>query len=290
MNNQFATQHLLNEMDTADLVRVTLSGHGASKEAIDLLVQAVEQGLIELSKAEEIIKSTTGVNETSSVGGMVTGGPTAASATSGNGEQYFPGTSKRKFQESEEEESKYKVGDKVKHNNQDWEVIMVSNGKYKLKSLKGYPPVWVAIGVIDTGTSVKEDAPRLAGSPAKTNKQGAKNLSAYKNFGFTKAPTAAEAGKKLKSIDVEELWEANRYSQFKKETSTRSKPQQMHEAAKIINRKLEEINKLLEFTRQMKNELSEGDQVIEYSSNTKKVFEKIHNRVVEVYSKLKKLG
>lgn len=135
----------------------------------------------------------------------------------------------------------------------------------------------------------QEDAPRLAGSPAKTNKQGSKNLSAYSSVGFTKAPSAAEAGKKLKSIDVEELWESKRYSQFKKEAALRSKPQQMHEAAKIISNKLEEINKLLEFTRQMRSELSEGDEMIEYSSNTKKVFEKIHTRVVEVYSKIKGL-
>jgi hypothetical protein len=137
--------------------------------------------------------------------------------------------------------------------------------------------------------TIDEDAPRLAGSPAKTNKKGAKNLSAYSSVGFTKAPSAEEAGKKLKSIDVEELWESKRYSQFKREAALRSKPQQMHEAAKIISNKLEEINKLLEFTRQMRSELSEGDEVIEYSSNTKKIFEKIHTRVVEVYSKIKKL-
>lgn len=298
MNNQFATQHLLAEMDAYDSLRSALSQLGASNEAIEMMVNAVKVGLLTPTKAIAITKATTGVNETSSVGGMVTSGPTAASVTTGDGEQYFSGTRKK----------------------------------------------------------VKEDAPRLAGSPAKTNKQGAKNLSAYKNFGFTKAPNAEEAGKDIKGVEVKMLWkegeepvwkqveylakevakdniprelhrefidyikekfeqnqirepkdvydstssflemlrenlnESRAYSQFRREASIRSKPQQMHEAAKIINKKLEEINKLLEFTRLMRSELSEGDEVIEYSTNTKKVFEKIHNRVVEVYSKLKKLG
>lgn len=142
---------------------------------------------------------------------------------------------------------------------------------------------------------VKEDAPRLAGSPAKTNSQGSKNLSAYSKAGFTKAPTAQEAGKKIKGVEVEELWEellseANRYSQFKKQAATRSKPEQMHQAAKIIHNKLEEITKLLEFTQQMRSELSEGEDSLEYKHNTKKVFKKINSKVVEVYSKVKSIS
>ena len=39
----------------------------------------------------------------------------------------------------------------------------------------------------------------------------------------------------------------------------------------------------------MKNELSEGEQTLEYKHNTKKVFEKIHSKVVEVYTKVKGL-
>lgn len=146
-----------------------------------------------------------------------------------------------------------------------------------------------------TKKKYQEDAPRLAGSPAKTNKQGAKNLDAYGSVGFTKAPSAEAAGKKMKSIDVKELWEeeplseSRAYSRFKKETAIRSKPDQMHEAAKIIQNKLHEIEKLLEFTSQMRSELSEGEQSLEYKHNTKKVFERIHSKVVEVYTKVKGL-
>ena len=141
----------------------------------------------------------------------------------------------------------------------------------------------------------QEDAPRLAGSPAKTNKQGAKNLSAYSSVGFTKAPSATEAGKKLKSIDVKDLWnedplnESRAYSQFKKEAAMRSNPDQLHQAAKMIQHKLQEVEKLLEFTSQMRQDLSEGEETVEYKHNTKKVFERIHSKVVEVYTKVKGL-
>lgn len=146
-----------------------------------------------------------------------------------------------------------------------------------------------------TRKKYQEDAPRLAGSPAKTNSHGAKNLDAYSSVGFIKAPSATEAGKHMKSIDVKNLWdedplnESRAYSRFKKETALRSKPDQMHEAAKIIQSKLHEIEKLLEFTSQMRGELSEGEQTLEYKHNTKKVFEKIHSKVVEVYTKVKGL-
>lgn len=143
--------------------------------------------------------------------------------------------------------------------------------------------------------TVYEDAPRLAGSPAKTNKKGAKNLSAYSSVGFTKAPSATEAGKHIKGVEVRDLWdedplyESRAYTQFKKEAATRSKPDQLHQAAKMVQNKLDEIEKLLEFTSQMRNELSEGEANLEYKHNTKKVFEKIHSKVVEVYTKVKGL-
>jgi len=34
---------------------------------------------------------------------------------------------------------------------------------------------------------------------------------------------------------------------------------------------------------------SEGEQTLEYKHNTKKVFERIHSKVVEVYTKIKGL-
>lgn len=144
---------------------------------------------------------------------------------------------------------------------------------------------------------VKEDAPMLA--------HGKADISTYTNDGFTHA---GRGKGKVKGIVVKDLWEdddytetdekaaekdnleeARNYHQFKKEAATRTKTQQMHEAAKMINKRLEEINRLLEYAYQMKNELSEGEAQFEYSHNTRNLFEKINTKVIETYSKVKKL-
>ena len=85
------------------------------------------------------------------------------------------------------------------------------------------------------------------------------------------------------------LQESRGYGQFKREAATRTKAQQMHEAAKMINNKLDEINKLLEYTNQMRSDLSEGEEQLEYKHNTKALFEKMNKKVVEAYTKLKKV-
>lgn len=261
MNIQFASKFLLQE-DQYDTLEQHLLSLGCDEEACKYLMIAVRQGLLEPSKAIQIVKSTTaGIDETSAVGGGVTGGPTAATFSPGAGEQMAGKKAFKKVKEG--------IDDVVEPEEQDDD-----EDSYD----------WY------TDTYIDEDAPRLAGDPAKTNKQGSKNLNAYSSVGFTKAPSAEQAGKKLKSIDVKELWEAQRYSQFKKETSTRSKSQQMHEAAKMIHKKLDEVGKILEFANQMRLELSEGEEMLEYNHNTKKVFDKIHTKVVEVFSKVKKLG
>lgn len=313
MNNQFATQFLLSEEEKAsDIVKDMLDQLGADEELITYFVKAVELGYLTPERAVEIFKQTAGLDEMTGSGavggGSTTGGGTTngAAFTPGAGEQYastraFKGTRKKKYQ---------------------------------------------------------EDAPRLAGSPAKTTSQGAKNLSAYSSVGFTKAPNAEEAGKKIKGVQVKMLWkegeeeievswsmiedtvkmlgkrdlgiepnsptgqaflkdvedafnegliksendllhfihgyretlrESRAYSQFKKQTATRPKDQQMHEAVKMIHKKLEEVSKLVEFAQQMRTELSEGENTLEYKHNTKKIFEKINSKVVEVYTKTRNL-
>ena len=79
------------------------------------------------------------------------------------------------------------------------------------------------------------------------------------------------------------------YHRFKKETATRTRAQQMHEAAKAIEKRLHEVNKLLEYTSELRNELFEGDDVSEMTHHTKRVFEKVTKNIAEAYSKLKKI-
>ena len=297
MNNQFATQFLREEVDQ-DWLKKSMTSLGADEELIQFTLALIEKGLIQPERAIEIMKQTLGLTEDGAAaapaGGSTTGGgvTNGATFTPGNGEQYAAGT-RKKYQEND---STFKVGDKVKYENQDWEILGLfpEKGTARLKSLKGLPSTTVLTSRIQK-SRVSEDAPRLAGSPAKTNSHGAKNLSAYSSVGFTKAPSAMEVGKHIKGVEVEDLWdedpltESRAYSRFKKETTVRSKPEQLHHAAKMIHNRLAEITKLLEFTSQIKGELSEGEESLAYKHNTKKVFEKINSQVVEVYSKVKGL-
>ena len=308
MNNQFATQFLLEDQDEINAsIKDVISQTGVDRDLVDFIMSAIQQGAMTPEKAIQIIRDTfKGMNEDGGAamgGGSTTGGgvTNGATFTPGAGEQYAAGTRKKKYQEGTFEDDEiaiyddgkdglvkiyakpdgsfYGVGDDFDFTAKDDIEMIRKLAMWGYKRLSG---------------GIEEDAPRLAGSPAKTNSQGSKNLNAYSSVGFTKAPTAQEAGKQMKGIDVDMLWkealeESRAYNQFKKEATMRSKPDQLHEAAKMIQRKLDEVTKLLEFTSQMRNDLSEGEANVEYKHNTKKVFERIHSKVVEVYTKVKGL-
>lgn len=351
MNNQFATQFLREDTEDVSVEDLIASLRPLLDKAIEAGLGAEEikdmiTGAIDLNEDGGAAAAPAGGGGGSSTGGGVTNG---ASFTPGAGEQYAAGTRKKRVREATE--GCIPVED-IARVMKDYRAGDISNLFLAMMDLGG-----------KYGLKLAEDAPRLAGSPGKTTSQGAKNLSAYSSVGFTKAPSAEEAGKDIEGVQVKMLWkegegkkslspeaikiiqdftnrnisshlrgdfkqevakglkdfdsnstvndlkkfledkasffldlyredlnESRAYSQFKKQTSTRSESERMHEAAKMINKRLEEISKLLEFTSQMKEELSEANETLEYKHNTKKVFEKINKKVVEVYSKSKKLG
>jgi hypothetical protein len=307
MNNQFATQYLREEVDPNWLENY-MKKLGADEELIQYTLALIQKGLIQPERALEIMKQTLGLKEdggaaaAAPAGGSTTGGgvTNGATFTPGTGEQYAAGTRKKKYQEGTFEDDEiaiydgedgltqiYKREDGTYYGMNDEFDFYAKDKAELLHKLK----TW---GYKRLSGNIEEDAPRLAGEPSKTNSQGSKNLNAYSSVGFTKAPNAEEAGKQMKGIDVDMLWkealeESRAYNQFRKEATMRSKPDQLHEAAKMIQRKLDEVTKLLEFTSQMRNDLSEGEANVEYKHNTKKVFERIHSKVVEVYTKVKGL-
>ena len=255
----------------------------------------------------EEVQSTVKEDGGSTVGGGVTGGPTAATFTADAGEQ-----------------------------------VAGAKGAFKEK--------------------YQEDARRLAGNPAKTNKQGTKNLTAYMNFGFTKAPNAEEAGKHIKGVEVEELWEyeegepveeiltrqdydklqklittlANKaaanprdekinriyrdvlnsflkagmdthpvsyddvskpakelelnenYSRFKNQTKTRPKTEQFHQAIREVRKKIHEIQRVFEYVSRLKEELNEGEEGLKYKRHTEAAIVKIKEAVSQLNREIKK--
>ena len=82
----------------------------------------------------------------------------------------------------------------------------------------------------------------------------------------------------------EDLNEALTYNKFKKDSATRPNKDALHEALKSINKKLHEINRLMEYSTNMKMELEE-----DYSPRTGKVVNKLEKQLAEIYKKVKSL-
>jgi hypothetical protein len=80
------------------------------------------------------------------------------------------------------------------------------------------------------------------------------------------------------------LNEALTYNKFKREAATRPNKDALHEALKSINKKLHEINRLMEYSTNMRTELEE-----DYSPRTAKVVNKLERQLAEIYKKVKSL-
>jgi hypothetical protein len=75
------------------------------------------------------------------------------------------------------------------------------------------------------------------------------------------------------------------YSRFKKETKTRTNEQQLHAAMRLAEKKIHEANRILEYTAQLRTELTET----KVNKNTQRLMEKITRGIAEAYGKMKKL-
>jgi hypothetical protein len=78
------------------------------------------------------------------------------------------------------------------------------------------------------------------------------------------------------------------YSRFKKQTSTRSTEEQMHQAMKEVNKKLEEAGKLLQYTERLKTEITTL-QELKSKKRTTDLSNKMQKKIAEVYSLSKKI-
>ena len=95
-------------------------------------------------------------------------------------------------------------------------------------------------------------------------------------------------------LNSKDLWKGeslneSRYNKFKKEIKTRTPQQQLHEGVKAIQRRLDEINKLVEFTIRMKSELKENEESVIYLERTLKSLNKINEKIQEINTKISNL-
>ena len=144
----------------------------------------------------------------------------------------------------------FKVGDKVKYENQEWEIIsFLTNGNVRLKNLKGLPSTNVMPSKIEK-ISMKES---------------------------------------LIDIIEKELINEVTYGKFKKDVKHRTKSEQLHKAIREVKRKLAEIDRIVEYTSRMKQELSE-DGGINYWKATQKNVASISEMVNQLNNKIKSLN
>jgi hypothetical protein len=231
-----------------------------------------------MKKLTDILKQ---INEESSVGGGTTAG---ANMTPGTGEQV--GTTKgfkpiRK--KLSEEESEFKIGDKVKYGNQEWEIIglIPDHGTARLKSLKGLPNTTVLVSKLEKST-VSEDAPMLAAGKADTK--------TYTQDGFTLNPSVPN--RKSKAIDYKQILEIEEvlnenYARFRNQTKSRKGPDQFHQAIREAKKKVAEVNKIMEYVEKLRNELNEGENGLKYRKHTENAITQIKESVVKLYKKIK---
>ena len=111
----------------------------------------------------------------------------------------------------------------------------------------------------------------------------------YKSF-FGKKPTYKmyKENMNIKDIIEQELLNEATYKQFKKEVKHRTKAEQLHKAMREVKRKINEIDRIVDYTQRMKQELSEGDGVA-YWGRTEKAVAQIAEMVNHLTNKINNL-
>jgi hypothetical protein len=95
--------------------------------------------------------------------------------------------------------------------------------------------------------------------------------------------------KSLNDIIEQELLNEVTYGKFKKDVKHRTKSEQLHKAIREVKRKLQEIDRIVEYTSRMKQELSE-DGGINYWKATQKNVATISEMVNQLNNKIKNLN
>jgi hypothetical protein len=99
------------------------------------------------------------------------------------------------------------------------------------------------------------------------------------------------SGLKESLLDIieQELLNEVTYSKFKNDVKFRTKNEQLHKAIREVKRKLSEIDRIVEYTSRMKQELQEGDEGVKYWKATQKNVATISEMVNQLNNKIKNL-
>jgi len=129
------------------------------------------------------------------------------------------------------------------------------------------------------------DDPSQYGAASKYG--AASPYSAASKYGAASEYTKNES---LINIVKEELLNEVTYHKFKNEVKFRTKNEQLHKAIREVKRKLSEIDRIVEYTSRMKQELSEGEEGLRYWKKTESNIATISEMVNHLNNKIKNLN
>lgn len=326
MSIQFDRRRLLEDTDVDGFkkrIADYLIQHGkASEDAAIMLAQAVADKVINVDTAIKICKATTGLGEMSSTGGGTTAG---ASFTPGTGEQH---ASPKAFKKKVEEDAPMLAHGKADISTYTQDDFKKVEAHAKLKSIEpkdlwGTKPTAMSedentpnipsnVAKFAQRKGVTDVVNQVARWAEKKGKRIVGGTAIGKDYSTLILDLTHQGGEVRINTDTDEI-EINdqdvidyesfadaidsltdslneNYHRFKRQTKERSNQDQYHEAIKAINKKLDEVNRILEFTSRMKEELSEGEETLEMKSRTTKTLDKTKTKVAEAYKKLKHLS
>lgn len=104
----------------------------------------------------------------------------------------------------------------------------------------------------------------------------------------TKSQAGTKINESVEEIVKSKLLNEVSYGKFKKDISYRSKTEMLHKGIKEVKRKIQEIDRIVEYTSRMKQELSEGDAV-QYWTRTEAQLQQISEMVNNLNEKINKL-
>jgi len=130
------------------------------------------------------------------------------------------------------------------------------------------------------------DKPSLKGAPSGYTASSPYTAGGIKGDDYYKTN---ESMKTLLNIIDQELLNEVTYGKFKKDVKFRTKSEQLHKAIREVKRKLQEIDRIVEYTSRMKQELSEEGGV-NYWKATQKNVATISEMVNQLNNKIKNLN
>lgn len=167
--------------------------------------------------------------------------------------------------------------------------------RQELEEMSGTGAIGVGAGPIMTGNWVAPKGQKTNAATKQAERSGWKKVSGmpksskmldYKELWPGKKSAMNES---LLNIIEQELLNEVTYHKFKNDVKFRTKSEQLHKAIREVKKKLAEIDRIVEYTSRMKQELSEGEEGIKYWKATQKNVATISEMVNHLNNKIKNL-